>query len=155
MMENKLPAKSAKRIKARKSAKARVMLCYSSEDGLPVRQVEGLLRRAGLDPVKDTYDLPVGMEIKEGMRLLVETSLMVVFVISHPSALSPNCLFELEHARALHMPIIPVTLQRGAVQHLPEWLRELKYEDLTGQPLEDAAVSIIGAVYQRLLADCA
>ena len=105
----------------------KLFISYASADRARCRQIVELLSLAH-EPWFDRR-ITLGIEWPKEIASRITESDAVVWLISAESLASPNCQEEIELARTLRKPILPLLLESSAP--VPEFLRRYEHVDLS------------------------
>jgi RHS repeat-associated protein len=102
-------------------------ISYSHEDDVFVARLHQALKGHGTKVWVDEEDIPPASRWADDLKLAIESSDSLVFVVSPDSIVSRECMKELEYAASLNKRIIPLIARRTDLAQLPKPLSAHQY----------------------------
>ncbi|NEP57106.1 MAG: TIR domain-containing protein [Symploca sp. SIO2G7] len=108
-----------------------VFLSYSNQDRAKMEKIRNSLRREGITVWTNTTDIQTGEAFEEAIKLGIEQTDNLVYLLSPDSINSTYCQQELDLALYLNKRIIPILVRETDPMQIPLALQALHYIDLT------------------------
>lgn len=124
----------------------RLFVSYAHVDGAILQEwLITPLRSSGHEVWLDEQ-LRAGQNWREQLHQAIAQSDALIYAVSPESIASEICQWEVQEARHLGKPIIPVLIQAGTP--LPAWLAKLQYVDFSQGATRQAIARLLGSLNQ-------
>lgn len=118
---------AGKKIDRKDDRKTRIFLSYSRKDLAFAELLKSELEKAGYQPSLDKTDIAPGEAWQDRLGKLIQDADAVVFCLSHYSAASSICGWEVDESAKLGKRIIPAVVDAVDPSALPDALTKLNF----------------------------
>ncbi|HEX2623509.1 MAG TPA: toll/interleukin-1 receptor domain-containing protein [Phototrophicaceae bacterium] len=124
----------------------RIFISYSRKDEVFARQIAGELSQFDIDVWMDIEDIPVGQKWSNAIQQGLDTSDLMLVILSPTSMESTNVEDEFTYFLDQKKPVIPLLFQPTRIHFQ---LGRVQYIDFHGQTFEPAMKQLFGEIERR------
>ena len=127
-----------------------VFLAHAEEDKSFREQLRQRLMRENITVWTNTNDIPTGTDFKRALKIGIEETDNVVYLLSPEALQSTYCQREIAYAQLLNKRIIPLLVKPMDMQQLPSRQRSLQFINFSDNPTPEQHESNIAKLLRIL-----